>query len=159
MCKISRSILSFWNDIKKKKFPLLLCLSLLNGCIHWRNRPDFTWPVDPPYTLSRKFSVYHRGIDFPKKTGQPVFSSAEGKVIYTGSQFSGYGKMIIIEHKNNWATLYGHLSKIIVQAGNQVNKRQKIGEAGNTGRSSGPHLHFEIMYEKQPRNPWPYLVY
>ena len=140
---------------------LLFCLSLLIcflcSCIHQKNRPDFTWPVEKPYTLSRKFSIYHEGIDFPKQTGQPVLSSAEGEVIYTGSQFSGYGKIIIIEHKYKWASLYAHLNKIIVKKGSYVKKEQKIGEVGNTGRSSAPHLHFELMYKKQPINPVRYI--
>ena len=141
----------------------LLCgfiLSFLfsgSSCIYQTNRPDFTWPVEKPYTLSRKFSMYHEGIDFPKQSGQPVLSTAKGKVIYTGTQFFGYGKTIIIEHEYNWASLYAHLSKIFVKTGNTVNKKQKIGEVGSTGRSTSAHLHFELMQEKQPLNPLPYL--
>ena len=129
----------------------------LCSCIHKKNRPNFTWPVEKPHTLSRKFSIYHEGIDFPKRIGHPVFSTAEGEVIYIGSQFAHYGKIIIIEHKHNWASLYAHLHKIIVRKGSYVKKGQKIGEVGNTGRSSGPHLHFELIYKKQPINPVRYL--
>ncbi len=140
MLKISRSLLKLF----------LLCL--LSGCIH-RQKPDFAWPVKSPHNLSRKFSIYHTGIDFPKRTGEPALACAEGKVVYAGAGFSGYGKMIIMEHKYNWASLYAHLSKINVKSGQYIHKGQKIGEVGNTGRSSGPHLHFEIMYKKQPLNP------
>ena len=84
-------------------------------------------------------------------------ATAKGTVIYTGAQFSGYGKMIIIEHDYNWASLYAHLSKISVRKGAKVEKKQKVGEVGNTGRSSSPHLHFELMHKKQPVNPTPYL--
>ena len=136
---------------------LLFSFLLLNACISQTNRPDFVWPVEKPHTLSRKFSIYHEGIDFPKQTGEPVFSAAEGKVIYAGTQFTGYGKVIIIEHSYNWASLYGHLSKINIKAGNTVKKKEKIGEVGSTGRSSSPHLHFELMLEKQPLNPVSYL--
>ena len=134
------------------------CMTLfLSSCVHRENKPDFTWPVEKPHTLSRKFSIYHEGIDFPKRTGESVFSVEKGKVIYTGTQFSGYGKLIIIEHEYNWASLYAHLSKITVKKGRFVKKREKIGEVGNTGRSSSPHLHFELIYRKQPLNPVPHL--
>ena len=122
------------------------------GCTH-RKKPDFAWPVKPPYNLSRKYSIYHTGIDFPKRTGEDTLATASGRAIYAGAGFSGYGKMIILEHQHNWASLYAHLSKIDVTPGQHVHKGQKIGEVGNTGRSSGPHLHFEIMYKKQPLNP------
>ncbi len=152
--KLPEQVLSF---AKRKKITGLALALLLSACASRTNQPDFTWPVNPPLTLSRKHSIYHEGIDFPKTTGQPVFSSAGGTVIYAGSQFSGYGKVIIIEHQYNWASLYGHLSKILVKNGSSVRKREKIGEVGNTGRSSSPHLHFELIHKKQPVNPVPYL--
>ena len=144
-----------WN----RTFPYFLISTIFftSNCIHYANKPNFTWPVNPPYTLSRDFSIYHEGIDFPKNRGQPVFSAAKGKVIYSGAQFSGYGKMIIIEHGPNWSSLYGHLSKITIKSGDIVKKKQKIGEVGSTGRSSSPHLHFELIYRKQPMNPVPHL--
>ena len=145
------------------KIPLP-CLIYLFGCIFFLftscihiDKPGFTWPVEEPHNLSRKFSIYHEGIDFPKHTGESVFSTAKGKVIYTGNQFSGYGKMIIIEHEYNWASLYGHLSKIVVKTGHLVEKKEKIGEVGSTGRSTSPHLHFELIYVKQPINPVSHL--
>ena len=127
---------------------------LLSACA---TKPDFTYPVEHPHTLSRRFSLYHEGVDFPKRTGEAVLSTADGKVVYAGTRLSSYGKVIIIEHEDKWASLYAHLSKILVQSGHFVRKKQKIGEVGNTGRSFGPHLHFELMYEKQPVNPIPYL--
>ena len=147
MCKISLSRLSF------------LCVFFLvhTGCMYWIKTPDFAWPVDKPYYLSRKFSIYHEGIDFPKKTGHPVRAIADGKVIYTGQQFSGYGKMVIIEHKYGWSSLYAHLNKISVQQGHNVRQKDKIGEVGSTGESSGAHLHLELMYDKQPINPVRFL--
>ncbi len=128
---------------------------LLSACA--TKPPDFAYPVKPPWNVSRQFSLYHEGVDFPKGTGHPVLATADGTVIYTGSRFRSYGKVIIIEHEKKWASLYAHLSKIGVQRGSFVRKRQKIGEVGNTGRSLGPHLHFELMYEKQPVNPLSYI--
>ena len=138
---------------------LFTLLLLSTGCLYWVKTPGFTWPVKPPYNLSRKFSVYHEGIDFPKGTGHPVLAVASGKVIYTGESFSGYGKMIIIEHKHQWSSLYAHLHKISVRQGQNIQQNSKIGEVGNTGKSSGPHLHFELMYKKQPVNPVRFLPY
>ena len=129
----------------------------LSSCVSQSNKPDFIWPVNQPHTLSRKHSVYHEGIDFPKRTGQPVFSVAKGQVVYAGTQLSGYGKVIIVEHDYNWASLYAHLSKINVENGHTVKKKEKIGEVGSTGRSSSPHLHFELIRKKQPVNPVPHL--
>ena len=129
-------------------------LLLLSACA---TKPDFAYPVEGPYTLSRHFSLYHEGIDFPKRTGQAVLSTADGKVIYAGARLSSYGKVIIIEHGDRWASLYAHLSKIGVRNGQFVRRKQKIGEVGNTGRSFGSHLHFELLDEKQPVNPVPYL--
>ena len=128
----------------------------LTACYHIE-KPSFTWPVEKPYTLSRDFSIYHEGIDFPKRTGEPVFSVAEGKVIYAGTRISGYGKVIIIEHDYNWASLYAHLNKINVKNGSSIKRGQKIGEVGSTGRSSAPHLHFELMLNKQIVNPTRFL--
>ena len=137
----------------------ILCVILFmnTGCMYWIKTPDFTWPVKKPYYLSRKFSIYHEGIDFPKRTGHPVTAIADGKVIYTGERFSGYGKMIIIEHAHKWSSLYAHLSKISVRQGQTIRKKDKIGEVGNTGISYGAHLHLELMYKKQPVNPVRFL--
>ena len=80
-------------------------------------------------------------------------TTSDGEVVYAGEQFSGYGKMILIKHSNNWSSLYAHLSKIHVKAGQQIKQGQQIGEVGNTGRSTGSHLHFELIHNKQPINP------
>ena len=146
-----------WKELYLRRLLSLAFVAiLLSACTHIP-RPEFTWPVKSPHNLSRRFSIYHEGIDFPKGTGHPVFSVAKGKVIYAGSQFSGYGKVIIVEHEYQWASLYAHLSQIYVKTGQQVKKKQKIGAVGSTGRSSSPHLHFELIHKKQPRNPVPFL--
>ena len=137
--------------------PGLSLVFWLSGCMYWVKTPSFIWPVNKPHYLSRQFSVYHEGIDFPKKTGAPVYAASSGKVIYTGNQFSGYGKMIIIEHQHKWSSLYAHLHRISVRQGQTVKQKDLIGEVGNTGKSSGPHLHFELMYKKQPLNPVRFL--
>lgn len=134
-----------------------------------KNRPLFDWPVWearmtrgflPNGTKRRKRP--HKGIDLAAPRGSAVMSAHDGVVIYTGSGFSGYGKMIMIESVDprdggNWATLYGHLDKILVYEGKKVKQGEVIGALGNTGRSSGPHLHFEIRRLNGPIDPLPLL--
>ncbi len=114
----------------------------------------FDWPVwearmsrgfMPKGTKRRKRP--HKGIDLAASRGVPVLASTDGIVIYTGKDFNGFGKMIMIEtigEDAGYATLYAHLDKIVVYDGQKVNQGDTIGALGNTGRSSGPHLHFEI---------------
>jgi murein DD-endopeptidase MepM/ murein hydrolase activator NlpD len=128
-----------------------------------KEKPFFDWPVVearmsrgflPKVTRKRKRP--HKGIDLAAQRGTAVMASHDGMVIYTGKEFRGYGKMIMIE-KDGWATLYGHLDKIIVYEGQKVRQGDVIGALGNTGRSSGPHLHFEIRKADGPIDPLPYL--
>ena len=86
---------------------------------------------------------FHKGIDIAAPMGTDVYCAAQGKVIFAG-QKSGYGNCVIIEHGNGLATLYGHLSKILVDANQQVKIGDVIAKVGNTGRSTGPHLHYEV---------------
>ena len=125
---------------------------------------QFDWPVWearmsrgflPRGTKRRKRP--HKGIDLAAPRGSAVMASHDGNVIYTGKGFKGYGKMVMIESPEGWATLYGHLDKIIVFEGAQVKQGEVIGALGNTGRSSGPHLHFEIRKLDGPVDPLPLL--
>lgn len=99
---------------------------------------------------------FHSGIDFRCKPGTPVYSVKPGKVIYSG--FSGnYGKLVIIKHDTKYSSYYGHLHRSNVKINQLVKKGQVIGFSGNTGRSTGPHLHFEIRQNGRPVNPKYYL--
>lgn len=102
-----------------------------------------------PFTEKHKF---HRGIDIACGIGTKVVASAEGTVIFSGTK-KGYGKTVIIEHRNGYRTLYGHLSKLLVRNGDKVKQAQKIALSGMTGRSTGPHLHFEVRRLGQPERP------
>lgn len=120
---------------------------------------NFDWPVEKA-RMSRGFLLgkrWHYGLDLAAPKGTPILSSAPGVVIYVGKGFSGYGKLIVVEHDENWATLYSHLNKFSVKEGDRVTRGQKLGEMGRTGRASGVHLHFEIRYNRQPVNPLMYL--
>ncbi len=100
--------------------------------------------------------AFHTGIDLVSYPGTPVKSTADGKVIYAG-RHSGYGKVVVIRHGYGYSTLYGHLKKITVRAGQKVKRGQIIGYLGNTGRSTGPHLHYEVRRYGRYLNPYRYM--
>lgn len=98
----------------------------------------------------------HKGIDLRGEVGEPIKSTADGKVEFAGVK-GGYGNCVIIRHANNFKTLYGHLSEIDVKEGQKINSGDVIGKLGNTGRSTGPHLHYEIHKNNQRINPQEFL--
>lgn len=111
------------------------------------------WRLDP---FRHDVWQHHSGIDIAAPTGMAVLASAPGKVRYVG-MYAGYGQTIYVEHKDGWATVYAHLSRTSVRPGQTVPQGAVIGAVGNTGRSTGPHLHFEIRYKETPVNPLNYL--
>ncbi|GAA0079243.1 hypothetical protein UT300005_36220 [Clostridium sp. CTA-5] len=99
----------------------------------------------------------HNGIDIAGNTGDPVIAAYDGTIQEAG-QVSGYGNMIKIKHQDNIETIYGHLSSIKVKKGQKVKKGDLIGCVGSTGRSTGPHLHFELRSKGKPINPESYIL-
>ena len=95
---------------------------------------------------------FHKGLDIAVAYGSPVKCAAAGKVVFAGVK-GGYGNCVIVEHGNGLATLYGHLSEVLVEANDRVKVGQIIAKSGNTGRSTGPHLHYEVHKNNQPINP------
>ncbi|WP_419913361.1 M23 family metallopeptidase [Hoeflea sp.] len=87
--------------------------------------------------------AHHAGIDFKTPYGQPILATGSGKIVFAGRK-GGYGKMIEIDHGNGVTTRYAHLSRILVKVGEKVDVNAKVGRAGSTGRSTGPHLHYEV---------------
>jgi murein DD-endopeptidase MepM/ murein hydrolase activator NlpD len=100
---------------------------------------------------------FHSGQDIDAASGDPVVAGASGKVSFVGWQ-NGYGQLVVIDHGGGLTTRYGHLSHIDVAAGQTVERSQFIGRVGSTGRSTGPHLHYEIRINDQPVNPLQYLL-
>jgi murein DD-endopeptidase MepM/ murein hydrolase activator NlpD len=100
--------------------------------------------------------AYHTGIDFREATGAPVFAAAPGKVTAAGSN-GGYGLAVEIDHGNGLTTRYAHLSAVLVAEGQTVDARGLIGRIGSTGRSTGPHLHYEIRIDDEPVDPARFL--
>jgi len=101
---------------------------------------------------------FHRGMDIAAGQGALIHSTADGKVTYTGYDDSGFGNLIIVDHGYGLETYYGHLSEIQVTHGQTVKKKEVIGKVGNTGRSTGPHLHYEVRIYGIPVNPINYVV-
>ncbi|MFD1175118.1 peptidoglycan DD-metalloendopeptidase family protein [Paenibacillus puldeungensis] len=101
-------------------------------------------------------AAFHAGIDIAGKVGDPIYAAGAGKVITTARDGS-HGKYIVVEHPGGLQSWYLHLHDIGVSEGDTIIKGQKIGSLGNTGRSTGPHLHFEIVKGGSPINPLPYL--
>lgn len=104
--------------------------------------------VDPVYGTIK----FHEGMDFASAVGTPVYATGNATVTKAGWE-SGYGNLIVLDHGYNYTTRYAHLSKILVKPGQKVKRGDKIGEVGNTGKSTGSHLHYEVRYNGQPRNP------
>jgi len=99
---------------------------------------------------------FHSGLDLVAATGTPILATAGGRVSFAGVK-PGYGKVIEIDHGNGLMTRYGHASRLVVRAGDTVSPRQHVADVGSTGRSTGPHLHFEILKNAAPIDPTPYL--
>ncbi|MEM7053894.1 MAG: M23 family metallopeptidase [Pseudomonadota bacterium] len=99
----------------------------------------------------------HGGIDFRAATGTEVMSTADGVVEFAGNHSSGFGTMVKIIHNYGFATIYAHLDQTDVRVGQYISKGQVIGRSGNTGRSTAPHLHYEVHYLGRKLNPKPFL--
>lgn len=112
----------------------------------------FGWRIDPITGQS----ALHTGLDFPAETGTPIFSAAGG-VVVTQEFHSQYGNMVEIDHGNDLISRYAHSSKVIVKKGDLVKRGQKIAEVGTTGRSTGAHLHFEVLVQGVPQDPQKFL--
>ena len=127
----------------------------------------FANPLRVPLVITSKYGYrphpvtgryrFHEGLDFRAATGTRVYASRAGKVIFARRN-GGYGKVVGIEHENDFTTWYGHLSRIKVKVGQWVSQGKVIGLSGNTGISTGPHLHFEIRYKDRSEKPTQYLT-
>ncbi|PCD77661.1 M23 family metallopeptidase [Pseudothioclava arenosa] len=106
--------------------------------------------------FGQRWGRLHAGVDLAGPVGTPIYAPADGVVIKAGRE-SGYGNMIRIQHEFGIKTIYGHLSRIRVKPGQKVSRGQRIGDMGNTGRSTGPHLHYEIRMGDKPINPMKFI--
>ena len=123
-------------------------------------------PDKKKYKLSSSFgyrsdpfsgrSTMHKGVDFSLKPGNPIYATGDGVVESVGFEFFGYGNSVLIDHGFGYKTRYAHLKTIGVVEGMPVKRGECIGQSGNTGKSSGPHLHYEVIYKGRPVNPYNY---
>jgi murein DD-endopeptidase MepM/ murein hydrolase activator NlpD len=112
----------------------------------------FGWRIDPFTGLS----AMHEGLDFPASVGTPIYAAAGG-VVVSQEVHPQYGNLIEVDHGNDVLTRYAHLSRSLVKKGDLIKRGQKIAEVGNTGRSTGPHLHFEVLVRGVAQDPQKFL--
>lgn len=113
----------------------------------------FGWRIDP---LNGR-SALHTGLDFPSEPGTPILAAAGG-IVVTQEYHPAYGNMVEIDHGNDLLTRYAHASKVMVKKGDLIKRGQKIAEVGTTGRSTGPHLHFEVLVQGIFQDPQKFLL-
>lgn len=138
-------------NLVKNKEVRLLCLPAIQPVLNKDMKTvasGYGRRIDPIYHVP----TFHSGMDFSAPVGADVYATGEGRVTLAGWK-QGYGNTIIIDHGYNYQTLYGHLSKINVSSGQKVVRGDIIGEVGSTGKSTGPHLHYEVHYKGEPQNP------
>jgi murein DD-endopeptidase MepM/ murein hydrolase activator NlpD len=114
---------------------------------------DFGHRLDP-YTADR---VMHKGLDIAVPYGTTVVAPADGTVVFASTE-GGYGNVLVIDHGYGIKTRFGHLSGILVKAGEKVRRGDKVALSGNTGRSTGPHLHYEVRVNGMPENPRKFIL-
>ena len=119
-----------------------------------RMASGYGWRVDPVYHIRR----FHQGMDFSAPIGTDIFATGDGVITYAGWR-QGYGETVEIDHGFNYATRYAHCSKIFAKKGKKVKRGDVIALVGNTGKSTGPHLHYEVHYNKKPVDPRNYYFY
>ena len=123
-------------------------------------RAPFAMPVNPGVRLTSSFGPrwgrIHKGLDLAGPKGTPIYATADGVVTHAGWQ-SGYGRLVKIEHEFGVETRYAHQSKLRVKKGQRVSRGQQIGDMGNTGLSTGPHLHYEVRSGGKAINPMTYI--
>lgn len=120
----------------------------------------FIWPSANQFLSGYDYSpaTNHHGIDIKGNLGDAMWAMDSGVVVYAGWNNFGYGNMVVVDHGNGWQTLYGHMSTIGVGCGASVSQGQYIGAIGSTGKSSGPHIHLEMMHDTYGKvNPWDFL--
>ena len=120
---------------------------------------SFIMPTSGKLTspFGARWGRQHAGVDLAAKTGTPIYAADNGVVTVSQHKNNGYGKLITIDHKNGFVTTYAHCSELLVKEGDVVAKGDLIAKVGNTGRSTGPHLHFEIRLDGVAQNPYNYI--
>lgn len=109
----------------------------------------FGYRIDPVYKITK----FHAGLDFTAPQGTPIYATADGRVTTAGNQGNGYGNHVVINHGYGYETLYGHMYRIKTRSGQTVKRGEVIGYVGSTGKSTGPHCHYEVHKNGKPVDP------
>lgn len=125
----------------------------------------FAWPAQGVFTSGFGMRAdpftglprFHNGVDLAGPIGSPIRAAASGRVVHVESQIGNYGRFVIVRHPDGFQTLYAHLQDFAVRNGQSVSRGQRLGSMGNTGRSTGPHLHFSVIHNGRFVNPLRYL--
>ena len=141
--------ISPYNDVQLNQLPSSVAISLVDSLKHYHY--PYKGRISSRYGPRRNRN--HHGVDLPLKDGEPVYAPFDGRVRYSQNTKTGYGNLVIIRHDNGLETYFGHLSSRKVEAGDWVTAGEVVGLGGNTGRSTGPHLHFETRYYGQSFDP------
>ncbi|MCK5822723.1 MAG: M23 family metallopeptidase [Bacteroidales bacterium] len=134
---------------KQKYFSCIPAIAPISDKDLIRFASGFGYRIHPIY----KTRKMHTGIDLTAPTGTKIYATGDGKVIKSGISKGGYGKRVIINHNFGYKTVYAHLNKIVVRAGQKINRGELIGFVGSTGVSTAPHLHYEVRRNNKPVNP------
>jgi len=146
-----------WIFIPEEKGILPQLLSKLDSSWSLLGHKAFLWPVPSSSRISSAFGSRwgkpHEGLDIAAQRGSHILASNSGVTVYSGNELGGYGNIIVIAHRGGFFSVYAHNKDNYVTKGQIVKKGQVIGRVGNTGKSTGPHLHFEVRRQGQPLNP------
>ncbi|MEN8173969.1 MAG: LysM peptidoglycan-binding domain-containing M23 family metallopeptidase [Chloroflexota bacterium] len=132
------------------------CGTLMTGAV---GDGVFIWPAPSHYLSGYDYNpaANHAAIDIAGDTGDPLWAVDDGVVVYAGWSYLGYGNLVVLDHGNGWQSLYAHMDQIYVSCGTSLFQGATIGTLGNTGASSGSHLHFALIYGTAKVNPWNFL--
>jgi murein DD-endopeptidase MepM/ murein hydrolase activator NlpD len=142
--------------LAKNKEKMMLCVPAINPVAfkgRLRLMENFGGRIDPVYHRW----AYHEGVDISGPQGTPIYATGDGTIDLTEYSFRGYGNQVLISHGFGYHTRYAHLSKVLVAPGQKVKRGEIIGLMGNTGKSTGSHLHYEVIVRGRPVNPVNYL--
>ncbi len=144
------------SDLAKNKSRLLASIPAIQPVSNndlRRLSSYFGYRTDPYYKVLK----FHEGVDFSAPTGTDIYATGDGVVVVADRAMSGYGNQIIIDHGFGYKTMYAHLQEFKVRRGEKVHRGQIIGTVGNTGKSTSPHLHYEVWKSEKPVNPINYF--
>ena len=134
---------------KEEKLQSLPAIQPVSNTDLKRMASGYGWRIDPVYGVTK----FHSGMDFTAPTGTEIYATGKGRAIKVDYSTGGYGNRIIIDHGYGYQTLYAHMSAFAVKQGESVQRGQVIGYVGNTGKSVGPHLHYEVHKNGEKVNP------